>query len=82
MIFVHLNLLCDSFFHNTSSKILQILFELLAKGGTVKGLIEEKDLVQASSSICCTSLFRENHCKIYHVVLEYNAVHAWQLKPK
>lgn len=27
---------------------LQILFELLAKGGTVKGLIEEKDLVQVS----------------------------------
>ncbi|XWS13936.1 hypothetical protein CRYUN_Cryun36dG0081500 [Craigia yunnanensis] len=26
----------------------EILFELLAKGGTVKGLIEEKDLVQAS----------------------------------
>lgn len=30
---------------------LQILFELLAKGGTVKGLIEEKDLVQASCSL-------------------------------
>ncbi|KAM1439517.1 hypothetical protein ACFX1X_013069 [Malus domestica] len=27
----------------------EILYELLAKGGTVKGLIEEKDLVQASS---------------------------------
>jgi hypothetical protein len=27
---------------------LQILFELIEKGGTVKGLIEEKDLVQAS----------------------------------
>ncbi|XVE65756.1 hypothetical protein DITRI_Ditri08aG0025000 [Diplodiscus trichospermus] len=26
----------------------EILFELLAKGGTVKGLIEEKDLIQAS----------------------------------
>ncbi|CBI23733.3 unnamed protein product, partial [Vitis vinifera] len=26
----------------------EILFELIAKGGTVKGLIEEKDLVQAS----------------------------------
>ncbi|KAH7543553.1 hypothetical protein FEM48_Zijuj02G0196200 [Ziziphus jujuba var. spinosa] len=28
----------------------QILFKLLVKGGTVKGLIEEKDLVQASYS--------------------------------
>ncbi|RVW21740.1 hypothetical protein CK203_112077 [Vitis vinifera] len=27
----------------------KILFELIAKGGTVKGLIEEKDLVQASN---------------------------------
>lgn len=34
-----------------SLKTLQILFELVAKGGTVKGLIEEKDLVQASNSI-------------------------------
>ncbi|KAF2285560.1 hypothetical protein GH714_005491 [Hevea brasiliensis] len=29
----------------------EILFELIAKGGTVKGLIEEKDLVQASYSL-------------------------------
>jgi hypothetical protein len=30
---------------------LQILFELLAKGGTVKGLIKEKDLVQVSNLV-------------------------------
>ena len=35
-------------FLTISPKMSQILFELLAKGGTVKGLIEEKDLVQAS----------------------------------
>jgi hypothetical protein len=35
---------------------LQILFELLAKGGTVKGLIKEKDLVQVSNYV--RSLYR------------------------
>lgn len=33
--------------------LVQILFELMAKGGTVKGMIEEKDLVQASSFLYC-----------------------------
>jgi hypothetical protein len=34
----------------------KILFELLAKGGTVKGLIKEKDLVQVSNLV--RSLYR------------------------
>lgn len=38
------------FFHNNSITF-QILFELLAKGGSVKELIEKKDLVQVSSNI-------------------------------
>ncbi|KAJ6981450.1 hypothetical protein NC653_024748 [Populus alba x Populus x berolinensis] len=35
----------------------EILFELIAKGETVKGLIEEKNLVQASLSLCRCSIF-------------------------
>lgn len=35
---------------------VQILFELLAKGGTVQGIIKEKDLVQASDF----TYFRDN----------------------
>ncbi|KAL0014521.1 hypothetical protein SO802_001590 [Lithocarpus litseifolius] len=32
-------------------RFLQILFELLAKGGTIKGLIKEKDLVQIADPV-------------------------------
>jgi hypothetical protein len=35
---------------------LQILVELIAKGGTVKGVIEEKDLVQVSALTLVTIL--------------------------
>jgi len=44
---------------------LQVLFELLAKGGTVKGLIEKKDLVQVS-------------CKINHYCSSYCVLCFWQ----
>lgn len=35
---------------------MQILIELIAKGGTVKGVIEEKDLVQVTALTFVTIL--------------------------
>jgi len=41
---------CRIFDGNASQNLsLQILVELISKGGTVKGVIEEKDLVQVSA---------------------------------
>lgn len=57
-----MGMFCILYFYNVFM-CLQILFELLAKGGTVKELIEKKDLVQVSCRINCYPNF-------YHVVCE------------
>jgi len=50
------------------SSCLQILFELIAKGGTVKSLIEEKDLVQASDLIIIVVLSTEIRLLVFKFV--------------
>lgn len=46
---LHISRLCTLMDDNASLNLsLQILAELIAKGGTVKGVIEEKDLVQVT----------------------------------
>lgn len=58
--YIILGIFCILYFYNVFM-CLQILFELLAKGGTVKELIQKKDLVQVSCRI--------NRClNFYHVV--------------
>lgn len=48
---------CSIFDGNVSQNLsVQLLIELIAKGGTVKGVIEEKDLVQVTALTFVTIL--------------------------